>query len=276
MEHVVARRCIGDVHRRKCILETQDGREFHAKSTLSRKMAPLHNPTWLANEIVYWRFAQKAQLRVPYACLVQSDCTFYFGSQSIPAAERVADQSTLKRLLASHGNRVQLVRALLLDLALLNNDRVVRNDLFYDGEGALWFIDHDEALWGDGREPVAPPQPGDLGRIDSSLLAKKFDDFLGDYLHASVANPLVWNQETWEIVLKELRALPLDLGILAEARADHVPTPWLRPKLWQRMEQYLPRWWDRLRTFFLERDDALVHIIGMCKQQKHWAVEDGD
>jgi hypothetical protein len=262
MEQEEAQQCqdsLGIQNKRRSILRIADGRKFVAKNTWCPKVNfKQRNPVWLVNEIVYWEFAQVAKLKVPCAKLLIHDDEYYFGSEFVTSRIRVSGSSALNNLFNGE-NKVQLVRALLLDLALLNSDRQLWN-ILVDAERNLWFIDHDKSLWGDGREP-----PGDLGRISPCTLSLKLSDYVGDYLASQEANNLIWNKKIWPLVLQKLEALPLEITILQNAR-DKVPTDWMSSELWRRMEDFLPLWWDNLHCFF-ERCDALDRIVNILQNR---------
>src|SRR5438105_10610905 len=123
---------------------------FYLKGTLCPKKKGQHNPIWLANEIVYAAFAEAAHLRMPAVCLLSYHGSYYFGSESLPGRNTLeALKPNLTTVMQIGDNLAQLVRAFLLDLALLNSDRTIKQVLV-DKDGLLWFIDHDKSLWGDG------------------------------------------------------------------------------------------------------------------------------
>lgn len=220
---------------RRRLLKTRDGRKFVAKNTLCPKISGERNPTWLVNEIVYWKFACLFEVRIPHAALLTVNHEEYFGSKFVPTRSRVCNSNELKQLTDRiPENLTQLTRALLLDLALLNSDRELWNVLLDAVDCRLWFIDHDKSLWGDGQTP-----PGDLGRIDLNILDQKFTDYIGDYLPSPEANALVWNKTNWPSVLQELKSLYFDIANFRAARAD-VPESWLTPLNWKRMEDFYP------------------------------------
>ena len=248
---------------RKCVLEASDGRRFFAKNSLRKKTLGRDRPAWLVNEIVYWRFAVQASLRIPCARLLEYEGECYFGSEVVPSGRSVRNTS---ELIARFGgeNRRQLVRALLLDLTLLNNDRRIW-EFLTDTHNELWLVDHDQSLWGDGDHP-SDAYPGDLGRIDYAILDHKFGHYIGDYLECPEANTLVWRQQNWPLIRSEMASLPLDTTVLRRAKEEDVPGSWLPPDLWDMMEDFLPRWWERLYTLF-EREDALAQIVANLRQR---------
>ena len=167
------------------------------------------NPVWLANEVVYYGFAKSAGLRVPDAAILLSEKEIYFGSEKRNGRDQLKDEQTLVRLIDQHPeNSIQLTEVLLLDLALLNNDRVM-SAILEDKAGDLWFIDHDKSLWGDGKEHNNTPQAGDLGRIDVSHLPQAVCRYVGDYLPLQTANFIVWNRN-WAQVTEIFQSLPLN------------------------------------------------------------------
>src|SRR5713226_9351600 len=142
---------LGVANSRRRLLRTADERIFLGKNTLCTKRPGEQYPTWLANEIVFAEFARTATLRTPDLRLLENRDFTFLGSEVL-SDRKCLDSAAVIADLFTETNRSQLIRALLLDLALLNNDRTHKNVL-RDRDGSLWFVDHDKSLWGDGLSP---------------------------------------------------------------------------------------------------------------------------
>lgn len=244
---------------RKWKIRDSEGRTYYAKGLLCPKRRGENNATWLANEIVYARFATRANLRQPKLSLwkrgseVRAICSEYEDGR-----ECLCSEEQLSYLCKKACNKKQLVRALLLDLALLNSDRTV-NNILSDASDRLFFIDHDKSLWGDGKEQS---QSGDLGRIDTSIISSKFEDYVRDYLQCREANVLVWQRNTETCIREEFANLQLSTQVLQESLAD-VPNGWVDQSKCQRMESFLGKWWAVLNDFWLRPQsiDRTVSIL---------------
>jgi hypothetical protein len=251
-------------------IKLKDGRKFCTKTTKCRKALDRHhrnerNPAWLANEVVYASFANAAALRMPESLILDYQGEKVFGSEVLPTRRPLDREANIKQLSEQEDNRIQLVRALLLDLALLNSDRTLPNILL-DEKQLLWFYDHEKALLGDGKRPQCGQ--GDLGRLDPNTLPGKLHDFIRDYLVSVECNSVVFTPENWDILLQEFQALPLDLRYLDEAVAK-MPSDWLTNEQPEAMRAFLPKWWLALKQLFDDRN-ARVRIIQILKERRFY------
>lgn len=229
---------------------------FYAKGGYCPKRQGTKNYVWLANEIVYWKFASLAGLRMPNVALLRDKNNFLFwGSEFCDGRVKLESENALQASIDRiPENKTQLTRALLLDIALLNSDRVL-SAILKDRNDFLWFIDHDKSLWGDGMEKENETcKSGDLDRVNVKNLAdsEKIDDFLGDYAPrgAKTINRIVWAQE-WTTILEEFRKLPLDEATF-HAACSEVPEGWLPDSLPARMLCFLKEWWSELEELFVQ------------------------
>ena len=238
---------------RRLIVETDDGRIFHAKNQKCPKRAGTVNSTWLANEVVYYQFARFAGLRVPDAAILSWDDEILFGSEKRSGRVELPSLHALLSLVSGNAeNHVQLTKALLLDVALLNSDRE-KSAILVEQAGDLWFIDHDKSLWADGMEEHNfTSKPGDLWRTNVDHLPKETDNFIGNYLRFQIANTIVWNQD-WSTLTNIFHSLPLSQEAFLSNCAI-VPEEWLSQSLIPRMEQFLNAWWNELRQIFSHPD----------------------
>ncbi len=234
---------------RRLTVQTAEGRVFCAKNRKCPKRQETMNSVWLANEVVYYGFARSAGLWVPDAAILLWDDEALFGSEKHNGRVELKNEDALLRIVERHPeNRIQLTKALLLDLALLNCDREA-SAILVDKEDYLWFIDHDKSLWGDGMEEHNfTPKPGDLGRIDVSKLPKASDNFIGDYLQFQTANAIVWDQDVATIT-GAFQSLPLNQEMF-HSSCSAIPQEWLPQTLVPRMEEFLKVWWDELKQLF--------------------------
>jgi hypothetical protein len=224
------------------------------------------NPTWLLNEFTFAEIAAASKLQMPRLVPLRCNRELFLGSELIANRRCLKNASIIGELFANQ-NRVQLARALLLDLALLNSDRTHKNTLC-DDSGSLWFVDHDKSLWGDGRPPTEFPKPGDLDRLNPKTLVGKFNDYLGDYLAFREANALVFTQQNHDLILGQFRTLRLDLGLLAKARAK-LPVDWVADENFNKMVSFLPVWWERLQNF-IEAKDSIERLTGILRDRERF------
>ena len=210
---------------------TNHGRTFYVKTSRCRKCKcqDRTNPTWIANEVAYSVFANAAGLRIPNVCLIERNCTTCFGSEILADRSNIDRRNPeeirrLARLAIQPDNLAQVVRATLLDIALLNSDRHANNFLL-DRAGLIWFFDHDGCLWGDG---YPPEMLGDLGRVFVGAIPEKTPEcWIMDYLKCGSLNRSLWDSGNIQsTVHSELQSLPLDLRFLEEARRI-MPRQWL-------------------------------------------------
>ncbi|HIE27064.1 TPA: hypothetical protein EYP66_07240, partial [Candidatus Poribacteria bacterium] len=114
---------------------------FYAKGGYCPKRQGTKNYIWLANEIVYWKFASFAGLRMPNVALLRKRKDFFFGSEFCDGRAKLENENALQASVDRvPDNNTQLTRALLLDIALLNSDRVL-SAILKDRNNLLWFID---------------------------------------------------------------------------------------------------------------------------------------
>lgn len=242
------------VHARDCA-----GRLYVAKTQACSKIGT--NPTWIGNELIYYVIAHRSRLQMPFSAILTIDGKLYWGSEYIQTRDALSNQEgnevlrrTCKR---SRQQLLGLARALLLDIALLNSDRMPWN-ILASQNGDLWYFDHDKSLLGDGRETNENP-PGDLGRIESASVT---DYKIGDYLACKTANQLVLGCLSDQEVSEIFKSLVLNADILKAARAD-CPQEWIPDKLFLRLEQFLLNWWSYLQERFLAGNPRcyLTHIL---------------
>ena len=161
--------------------------------------------------------------------------------------------------------------ALVFDLALLDSDREP-SAILKDDAGRLWFIRPRtaKALWGDCRQQGAGDTDGtrlsgDLGRIDPTLVDKKFGDFVADHLACKPINKLVWHPDRWKLVQKIWNGLRLDPEIVVQVPAT-LPEWWIPHSERQAMRQFLPVWWDRLHQVFADSAGYETIRISLAKR----------
>jgi hypothetical protein len=236
---------------------TSDGKTYHAKSILCRKSRyeGKVNRTWVGNEVVYGTYADVARLRIPDWCLIDYGEITFFGSEMVAGRSAVRDDDVgkLSQVVKRDDNFWQVVRCLLLDVALLNSDRPASNVLLENE--TVWFFDHTGALWGSGH--------GDLWRLDPNKIGEKTPgEWFQDYLKGSTLNR-VWHDPrmTCDALQWHFQALPLATCHLERAR-QLMPDGWLRDGMMQKATRFLPKWWDFLNTF-LQRPDA-IDAIRQC------------
>jgi hypothetical protein len=257
--------------RKHCLIA--NGQTYFGKSTRCPKRNGEDNPTWLINELVYTEFAHAAELRMPAVALFECENAIFFASEikSDRHSLKIAHKS-IEEMVATSDNKVQLTRALLLDLALLNSDRTA-SQILCDSKDVLWFIDHDKTLWGDGRPQDSHPKPGDLGRLNVTTLNTKFDDYMGDYLHCPNANRLVFSPHNYKDLIEQLESLSLDrrhcLATLKSAR-QRIPPPWMTAfnDQFEMTERFLPEWWQEL-TGFLRKDASFTTLVEILRKRGH-------
>lgn len=255
--------------RRRLQIETTDGRRFCAKNEICPKRASASNRVWLANEVVYYAFARRAGLPVPYAAILDLRGQAIWGSELLEAATELGRQRSLRNVITEHSDSLaQLTKALLLDLALLNSDREP-SAMLLEPDGRLWFVDHDKSLWGDGMERInQTPCAGDLERINLANLPAATENFVGDYLHCGSANAIVWSQDT-QTVGAAFDSLPLSTDVFQEGCAD-IPAGWMPQDSVRRMQEFLPAWWDTLHRF-LAQPNSQWHIQDILLRRNRWA-----
>ena len=244
-------------------------REFIGKSTLCPKLSPklkktVSNPAWLANELVYYEFAKVAGLQVPEVVPLQCQGELFVGSEFLEARTQCENAQEVARLARScQANLEQATKALLLDLALLNCDREP-SAVLKDAAGGLWFIDHDKSLWGDCRPADSGAEdgsglPGDLGRIDPSIIERKLSDFVADYLNCAPLNQAVWVKERWQDIHGTWASLPLQKTLFDKA-SDSVPSGWIPREQVKAMGTFLSAWWCRLGRIF-EKPNGFEYFV---------------
>lgn len=231
---------------RRHFLRTSDGREYVAKNDFCKHSATHHNPMYLVSEVVASEYFEAAGLSVPNRAFLLHNGREYIGSEYLHGRRATSD-GDLSALFRVGKNAEKLTRALLLDLALLNSDRTSANILCSEDK-ALWFIDFEKGLWGDGRI-VDGKENGDLYRIDPRNIELKIHDYLGDFLACNAANTLVFDASRWSSVVSAMNSLPLDLKPLEKAERL-VPPRWLNTEILQKAKLFLPQWWERLKSFF--------------------------
>lgn len=105
-------------------VQASDGRIFCAKNHKCPKRQGTINTVWLANEAVYYGFAKLSGLKIPDAALLLWEREVLFGSEKRNGRAELQDKRALSGIVEQQAeNHIQLTRALLLDLALLNSDR---------------------------------------------------------------------------------------------------------------------------------------------------------
>lgn len=238
----VAKPIIPNNERRRT-LRASDGNFYIGKNSYCKKTRS--NTNWLVNEIIAFEYAKASQVRVPEIKLLRCNDVVYLGSHFVPNRLSLKKGEVANRCIAS--DIPHLMRALLLDLALLNSDRTAENTLC-DGYGFLWFYDYDKALWGDGRELEAQPA-GDLYRLDPSILDGKLEAYISDFLGFSEANAIAFAQERDNQLLEAFNSLQLTLEPL-HLSVSKTPIEWMNADLFKRLESFLPQWWKKLQSFF--------------------------
>lgn len=248
---------------RKEKAHTKDGKIWCVKAARCRKCKCKDrvNPTYVVNEVVYGFYAKAAGLRIPDFCLIKHGGQTYFGSEWKEGRKEVnggcqEEVQSLSQLSVQQANFPQVVRCLLLDVALLNSDRHANNFLIENGS-LVWFFDHDGALWGDG---YPAEMKGDLWRLSLELIkALPPEKWFYDYLKSGSLNRKVWHDERIvDEVRRALELLPLDERYLSWAKAE-MPPAWLSVERMQATMVFLSEWWSILRAF-LQRPDAIDKI----------------
>jgi hypothetical protein len=243
-------------------VSTSDGATYFIKSAFCRKQEydGKRNPTWVANEVVYGTYAAAAGLRIPPWCLIDYGGATYFGSEMRAGRKEVKEDEVdrLAQAVKREENFWEVVRCLLLDVALLNSDRPATNVLLESD--TVWFFDHTGALWGDGH--------GDLWRLEADIIGKKPPEkWVQDYLKSSTLNR-VWHDPrmTADTVQVHFQALPLAICHLERAR-ELLPEGWLREELVQQATNFLPKWWGYLREFLQQPEaiDTIRRCVGNIK-----------
>lgn len=227
-------------NKRRRTLQTPDGSIFIGKNNYCKKTKA--NTNWLVNEIIAAEYAKASQVRVPNIRLLSCNNTAYLGSHFISNRMALTDGEISKR--CTESEIPHLIRALLLDLALLNSDRTAGNTLC-DESGLLWFYDYDKSLWGDGKELPS----GDLYRLDTSIIEVKFEAYLGDFLCYQEANKIAFIEDRDNQITENFDSLKLTLEPLNQSIAN-IPSEWMNEDLIRRLAVFLPLWWERLRIFF--------------------------
>jgi hypothetical protein len=207
---------------------------------------------WVANECIYYSIARLSRLRMPEGALLEVEGRLCWGSEFLPGRNKLpktgAAQLLLKACQSSRDELLNLARALLLDLALLNSDRKPWNILASHNEGEspiLWYFDHDKSLLGDAREQEESP-PGDLGRIHMESIA---DAKVADYFACAEANDLVLGGLTDGEIRNIFGDLALNPESLEVARRE-CPSEWLSGRLFERLAAFLTLWWNHMRERF--------------------------
>ena len=256
---------------KKGALHVKDGqgRLYYAKTPSCPKIHGTENPTWLANELIFFSIAKESGLNMPFSAMIQVDHKLCWGSEYVKGRDALRRQEReggeiLRRICESSRHQLLgLARALLLDIALLNSDRTPGNMLVsLDGVAeALCYLDHDKALLGDGREPGAEP-PGDLARIDPATALADWK--VRDYLACTPANSIVLGGGgASDGELREVfDSLALSLDSLDAAKRA-CPEAWLSARLYSRLRVFLPQWWNFLRNklFDAHPRDYLFRIL---------------
>ncbi|MGC1320752.1 MAG: hypothetical protein WA849_01085 [Candidatus Udaeobacter sp.] len=219
------------------------------------KIHGTENPTWLANELVFYSIAKDSGLNMPFSAVIEVEHELCWGSEYVKGRDAVRrneseGEEILRRI--SEESRHQLLglaRALLLDVALLNSDRKPWNMLVSrsgDSVGLCYF-DHDKSLLGDGRESRAHPR-GDLARIDAIAVA---DWKVRDYLACTAANRVVLDGSTNDELREVFASLALNSDSL-DAAKHACPEAWLSEVLYSRLRKFLLEWWRFLRSKLLD------------------------
>ena|ERR1035437_6883345 len=231
------------------------GRLFYAKTTSCPKILGTENPTWLANELVFYSIAKDSGLSMPFSAVIEVDRKPCWGSEyvkgrdALPGHECEGGEIVRRICRESRNQLLGLARALLLDVALLNSDRKPWN-MLVSGTGVpsdICYFDHDKSLLGDGREPTAQP-PGDLARINASAVA---DWKVRDYLACTAANRAVLEGTSND----ELRGVFASLALNADnldAAKRACPELWLSEMLYSRLRKFLLEWWRFLASRLLD------------------------
>jgi hypothetical protein len=241
-------------------LRGDDGRQYFAKSTECPNVRSSRNPTWVANELIYYLIAQRSGLPMPRSCLIEYQTSLYFGSEYIPGRDAIRQNEAygnrrLDEICTNHPAEAESIcRALLLDLALLNSDRKPWNILVDSNSSlkTLYFFDHDKALLGDGKDN------GDLWRIrlNYPLLEKSHD-----YLACSGANRVVASRLSDQEVFGIFNSLKLDSSVFPDVRSL-CPPEWLSSSLLEELFKFLERWWSSLRKKFHEDPSYFRTVLG--------------
>ncbi len=233
-----------------------EGRFFYVKTDYCLKRQE-SNPTWLANELLFYEVAKHNSLRMPFSSILEIDGRLYWGTEfRYDRSTLQTETSSRAELLAiacrSHRELVALCRALLLDVALLNSDRQPWNILAdqVDIQPRLWFFDHEKSLLGDGKEAADSPS-GDLGRIHPDSIS---DRKLRDYCACDHINRFVVSGLTDVEICEMFVSLDLTGSVLRLAKAK-CPQSWLSVELFSRLESFLQAWWHHLRDG-MRRDAA--------------------
>jgi len=228
------------------------GRLYYAKTPSCPKIHGTENPTWLANELIFYSIAKESGLNMPFSAVIKVDHKLCWGSEYVRGRDALKMQESeggeiLCRICESSRHQLLgLARALLLDVALLNSDRKPWNVLVSrdGGTEALYYFDHDKALLGDGREPGDQP-PGDLARIDPA--AAIADWKVRDYLACTAANSVVLVGTSDDELRNVFDSLALTSDSL-DAAKHACPEAWLSEGLYSRLRDFLLKWWSFLRS----------------------------
>jgi hypothetical protein len=232
------------------VKDVQD-RFFYAKTQACPKIPGTENPTWLANELIFYSIARDSALNVPFSAIIEVDHKLCWGSQYVLGRNALRKQESeggeILRTICEESKHqlLGLARALLLDVALLNSDRKPWNVLVSRNGGSkdLYYFDHDKTLLGDGREPSANPA-GDLGRIDAASVV---DSKVRDYLACNAANRVVLRCLSDNEVRDVFDSLSLNADSM-EAAKNACPKAWLSEDLYSRLRKFLLEWWKFLRA----------------------------
>lgn len=247
------------------VKDDQD-RFYYAKTQSCPKIPGTQNPTWLANELIFYSIGRDSALNMPFSAIIKVGHKLCWGSHYVKGRDALRRQESegreiLKRICEESRHQILgLARALLLDIALLNSDRKPWNMLVSRNGGSedLCYFDHDKSLLGDGREPSADPA-GDLARIDAASVA---DWKVRDYLACSAANKVVLACTSDSDLREIFDSLALNPDALDAAKYA-CPEGWLSEVLYSRLRQFLLEWWTFLREKLLDGAprDYLTQIL---------------
>jgi len=220
-----------DCFRRKYLKDSNDITYF-AKANICPKTKEINN-YYLCNELIYNFIANKVNLRIPNYKLMTLDNNIYFCSEYLLSRQDLGRSGKkLDDVFLYYNNLRQILTALILDLALMNNDRAKWNILI-DTEKNLYFIDHDKCLLGDGG----------LDKHRFSLgFEERFTNFLGDFLQYKDANSYLFYY--WDLIGREI------LERLHSYYLEALLSVELDVKEYHLYFNQLKIWWDFLFNYF--------------------------
>lgn len=225
-----------------------DGRYFYAKTGAE---GVGQNSVWLGNECIYYGIAARSGLRMPAAAILTLEEALFWGSEYVEGRDslfelvgggnHMRESGELLKQLCTKSDAVvaDMAKALLLDVALLNNDRQPWNVLSWRdvAHSDVFFFDHEKTLVGDGIEASG------LMRVSEAALS---DLKIGDYLQCIDANRVVLARVDEAALRRVFYSLVLTDEALTDALND-CPDVWVNSQAKQALKNFLPRWWAYLR-----------------------------